>query len=405
MGRFTKKPSVGFIFIILLIDVMGIGILIPVLPDLIIELKGVSTGEAAWYGGLIIGSYGVMQFLFAPLVGALSDKFGRRPILMLSLLGFTLDYLLMALAPTLSWLFLGRIIAGIMGASFATGSAYIADVSPPEKRSQNFGLIGVAFGLGFIIGPFIGGVLGDFGLRTPFFAAAVLTFLNWLYAVFILPESLPVEKRRAFQWKRANPLGNLMNLKRYPLIAGLVTALVFIYIASHAVQSNWSYFTKYRFEWDPPMIGYSLAFVGVLSALVQGGLIRVVIPRFGQARSIYIGMAFYVIGFILFASAEEGWMMYPYMVVYCIGGITNPALQGIMSNQVSDSEQGELQGALTSMMSITSVIGPVVMTSLFAFFTTGQDAIHLPGAPMYLAALLTVVSLALSWRTLRSFKG
>lgn len=396
----NKQAAVGFIFITLLLDVTGIGIIIPVMPSLIMELTGEGLSAASKYGGWLIFAYAFFQFIFSPIVGALSDKYGRRPVLLVSLFGFGLDYILLALAPNLWWLFLGRILSGIMGASFTTGAAYIADVSAPEKRAANFGLIGAAFGLGFIVGPVIGGLLGEFGPRVPFYAAAVLSLLNWLYGLFILPESLTAEKRRAFSWKRANPVGSLINLKRYPVLAGLIFAMVFVYIAAHAVQSTWAYFTMYRFEWGEAEVGYSLGFVGVLSALVQGVLIRWLIPKIGENASVYLGMIFYAIGLVLFSLAGDGWMVYPYMVVYCLGGIAGPALQGIMSNQVPSNEQGELQGALTSTMSATSIIGPPIMTGLFAYFT-GQDApIELPGAPMMLGAILVLIGLFLSWRVL-----
>jgi MFS transporter, DHA1 family, tetracycline resistance protein len=400
-----KKAAVGFIFVTLLIDVIGIGIIIPVLPALIMDLTGAGISQASEYGGWLIFAYAITQFVFAPLVGSLSDRFGRRPILLFSLFGFGIDYLFMAFAPTLAWLFVGRIIAGLMGASFTTGAAYIADVSEPEKRSQNFGLIGVAFGVGFIIGPVAGGLLGQFGPRIPFIAAAVLSLVNWLYGLFILPESLKPENRREFSWKRSNPLGTLINLKRYPVILGLIAAMVFVYIASHAVQSSWTYYTMLKFDWDEAAVGLSLGFVGVLSAIVQGGLIRVVIPKIGQVNSVYLGLVFYFFGLVLFAIAGQGWMMYPFLVVYSLGGFSGPAMQGIMSSQVPDNEQGELQGAMTSMMSATSVIGPPLMTGLFAFFTGSSAPIYFPGAAMMLGALLTMLSLVLSWLALRKFKG
>ena len=400
----NKKAAVGFIFITLLLDVTGIGIIIPVMPSLIMELTGEGLSAASKYGGWLIFAYAFFQFIFSPIVGALSDKFGRRPVLLVSLFGFGLDYILLALAPDLWWLFVGRVISGIMGASFTTGAAYIADVSPPEKRAANFGLIGAAFGLGFIVGPVIGGLLGEFGPRVPFYAAAVLSLLNWLYGFLILPESLPLDKRREFSWKRANPIGSLVNLKRYPVLAGLIFAMFFVYIASHAVQSTWAYFTMYRFDWGEAEVGYSLGFVGVLSALVQGLLIRWLIPKIGQNATVYIGMILYAFGLVLFSMAGEGWMVYPYMVVYCLGGIAGPALQGIMSNQVPSNEQGELQGALTSMMSLTSIIGPPVMTGLFAFFTGPEAPIELPGAPMMLGAALVLIGLFLSWRVLSKMK-
>jgi DHA1 family tetracycline resistance protein-like MFS transporter len=395
-----KDAAVGFIFVTLLLDVVGIGIIIPVLPDLIAEVAHVNNSTSAIYGGYLLVAYSIMQFLFSPFIGALSDRFGRRPVLLFSLFGFGVDYVLMAVAPTLGLLFLGRIIAGVLGASFTTGAAYIADVSSPEKRAQNFGLIGVAFGVGFAVGPMIGGVMGEYGTRVPFLAAAALSLLNWLYGLFILPESLAPENRRAFEWKSINPLSSLTKLKRYPKLSGLIFALVFVYIASHAVQSTWSFFTIEAFDWTKAQIGYSLGGVGVMSLIVQGGLIRIVIPKLGQERSIYLGMVLYTIGLVLFSMANQGWMLYPYLVVYCLGGIAGPALQGLMSNQVGDSEQGELQGSLTSMMSATSIVGPWVMTSLFAYFTSSGAPYYFPGAPMMLGAGLVLVGLFFSYRAL-----
>lgn len=400
----NKNAAVGFIFVTLLLDVIGLGIIIPVIPKLIMELSGESLSESSTIGGWLMFSYAFFQFLFAPLIGGLSDRYGRRPVLLLSLLGFGLDYILLALAPTLSWLFIGRIISGIFGASFTTGSAYIADVSAPEKRAQNFGLIGAAFGLGFIIGPVLGGLLGFYGSRIPFYAAAILTLLNALYGFFILPESLPKEKRRAFKMSRANPIGSIKVFKNNPLILGLLFGLSFIYIASHAVQSTWTFYTMYRFEWDEKLVGYSLGFVGILSALVQGLLIRVLIPKLGQEKAVYVGMLFYTLGLILFGLAFEGWHMYPYLIIYSLGGIAGPALQGIMSNHVADDQQGELQGANTSMMSLTSIIGPPLMTGIFAFYTSSENNLQIPGAPMFLGAFLVVIGTYFSYKALRKVR-
>lgn len=396
-----QSRALIFIFITLLIDVIGIGIIIPVLPQLITSVGGGSLSEAAVYGGWMMLAYSVMQFLFSPVLGNLSDQYGRRPILLISLFGFGVDYILMALAPTLGWLFAGRIIAGIMGASFTTASAYIADISTPEKRAQNFGLIGAAFGLGFIIGPMLGGLLGTYGERVPFIAAAILTFVNWLYGYFVLPESLPVEKRRKFEWKRANPIGSLKHLFRYPVIAGLVASLVLIYVASHATQSTWNFFTMERFQWDAKQVGISLTVVGILVSIVQGYLIRVINPKIGAERSVYVGIALYAIGFFLFSWAFEGWMMYVFLIPYCLGGIAGPALQGIMSTQVPDNEQGELQGGLTSLISVTSIVGPPLMTGIFAFYTSKESSMYFPGAPFLLAGVLTLISGVLAYRSLR----
>ncbi len=385
-----------FIFITILIDVIGLGIIIPVIPKLIQELSGEGLSEASRYGGWLMFSYAIMQFLFSPILGGLSDKFGRRPVLLISLFGLGIDYIFMAWAPSMTWLFLGRIIAGISGASFTTATAYIADISEPEKRAQNFGLVGAAFGLGFIIGPVVGGISAQWGSRIPFIAASVLTLMNFLYGYFFIPESLDSNNRRNFEWKRANPVSSLLNLKRYPAVSSLAACLMLIYIASHAVQSNWSYYTMLKFSWNESMVGYSLGFVGVLVSLVQGGLIRIVIPKIGQVKSIYAGLAFYAIGLLLFAFASSSWMMYAFLIPYCLGGLAGPALQGFISNHVPANEQGELQGALTSLISVTSIIGPVLMNGLFAYFTSAETPYYFPGAPFILASMMIVVSIILA---------
>ncbi len=399
----SRAPALGFIFITILIDCIGFGVIIPVMPALITELAGVGNSEASRLGGYLLFSFAATQFLCAPIMGGLSDQFGRRPVLLASLFGFGLDYVFLAFAPSFAWLFIGRIIAGAMGASFTTAGAYIADISAPEKRAQNFGLIGAAFGLGFIIGPAIGGLLGSYSAKIPFLVAASLSFVNWLYGFFVLPESLKPENRRPFEWRRANPVSSLLNLKRYPLIIGLVASLVCIYIAAHAVQSNWSFYTIEKFKWSPTIIGWSLTAVGVLISAVQGGLIRVAIPAWGQKRSLYIGLGLYSVGLTLFSFATEGWMMFVFLVPYCLGGIAGPALQGIISSQVPASEQGELQGALTGLVSVTSIIGPLLMTQLFSYFTSPTNSIYFPGAPMLMGALLTTISLVLAMRVLANF--
>ena len=398
----SRKAALGFIFVTLLIDVIGLGIIIPVMPSLITELINGDLSTASMYGGWLIFAYAVMQFFFAPILGGLSDRFGRRSVLLISLFGFGVDYLFLAFAPTIGWLFVGRVIAGIMGASITTATAYIADVSPPEKRAQNFGMVGAAFGLGFIIGPVIGGVIGlHFGARAPFIAAACLTLVNWLYGYFILPESLPKENRRPFEWKRANPLGSLLQFRKYPVVLGLVTSIVLIYLSAHATQSTWSYYTMEKFGWNEAWVGYSLGAIGLMIALVQGVLIRIIIPRIGQERSVYIGLGLYCVGFTLFAFATQGWMMFAFLIPYALGGIAGPSLQGIMAGQVNSNEQGELQGALTSLISVTSIVGPPVMTNLFAYFTSSASSIYFPGAPFLMGAVLSLISSLLARRSLK----
>lgn len=393
MKKTQKSAAIGFIFITLLIDITGWGIIIPVVPKLIEELIHADVSEAAKYGGWLSFTYAFIQFVFSPLVGNLSDKYGRRPIILLSLFGFSIDYIFLALSPTIWWLFVGRIIAGITGASVTTASAYIADISTDEDRAKNFGLIGAAFGLGFIIGPVLGGILGHYGSRVPFYAAAVLCMVNFIYGYFVLPESLDKENRRAFDWRRANPIGSLKLLRKHPEISGLVISLILIYIASHAVQSNWSFYTMFRFNWDERMVGISLGVVGLLVGLVQGLLIRWINPLIGDRKSIYYGLLLYGIGMLLFAFATEGWMMFVFLIPYCLGGICGPALQSIITKNIPSNEQGELQGALTSLMSATSIIGPPLMTNLFYYFTHKAAPFQFPGAPFFLAFLLFIASI------------
>ncbi len=390
-----RNAALIFIFITLLIDITGIGIIVPVIPRLIQDLTGEGLSNAALYGGWLMFIYSIMQFVFSPILGGLSDQYGRRPVLLGSLFGFGLDYIFCAFASGIGWLFLARVIAGIFGASFTTAGAYIADVSPPEKRAQNFGLIGAAFGLGFILGPMIGGLLGQYGARVPFLVSAALSLLNCLYGYFVLPESLKPENRRPFDWKRANPVGSLRHLQKYPVIFGLIIPLVLIYIAGYATQSTWTYFTMEKFGWDEKWVGYSLAFVGLMAAIVQGGLTRTIIPKLGNTKSIYWGLICYAVSFIMYAFADQGWMMFAITVLSALGGLATPALQAIMSNQVPANEQGELRGALTSLMSLTAVIGPVMMTSLFAYFTSSGSPIQFAGAPFMLGAVLTILSLVM----------
>lgn len=397
----SRKAAIGFIFLTLLIDVTGLGLIIPVFPSLISKMINGDISDASKWGGWLTFVYAIMQFICAPVMGALSDKYGRRPVLLVSLLGFGVDYLFLSFAPTIGWFFVGRVIAGITGASFTTASAYIADISTDENRAQNFGMIGAAFGLGFILGPTLGGLLGELGDRVPFFVAAGLSLLNALYGYFVLPESLPKENRRKFEWKRANPLGSLLHLKKFPSIGGLIIALILVYIAGHAVQSNWTFFTIEKFGWSKKLIGISLGMFGLLIALVQAGLIRIVTPKLGNEKTVFSGLAFYTIGMLLFAFANETWLMFLFMVPYCLGGIAGPALQAIISGQVPSNEQGELQGALTSLMSVTSVIGPPLMTNLFSYFTKPSAPVHFAGAPFLMGALLFLASTFIAYATLK----
>lgn len=398
----NRKAAIGFIFITLMIDITGLGLIIPVMPKLIEELTGKGISVASEYSGWLMFAFAIMQFIFAPILGGLSDKYGRRPILLISLFGFALDYLFLSFAGTIFLLFVGRAFAGITGASFTTATAYIADISTNENRAKNFGMVGAAFGLGFIIGPVIGGLLGSFGPRVPFMVAAGLTFINFLYGYFILPESLDAAHRRPFDWKRANPIGSLVSLKNHPALGGLAISLLLIYLAAHAVQSNWSFFVIEKFNWSEAMIGISLGVVGVLVALVQGGLIRYTSPKLGNEKSIYIGLLLYALGLLLFAFASQSWMMFVFLIPYCLGGIAGPALQAVMTNNVPANAQGELQGALTSLISLTSIIGPPIMTGLFAYFTKPSAPVHFSGASFLLGAILMFASAVISFRALHS---
>lgn len=396
-----RPPALGFIFVTILLDVIGLGLIIPVVPKLIEQLTGEGLSRASEYSGWLTFAYASAQFCFAPVVGGLSDKLGRRPVLLAALLGLGLDYVFLSFAPTLAWLFVGRVIAGITGASFTTATAYIADISTPEKRAQNFGLVGAAFGVGFIIGPAMGGLLAGFGSRVPFMAAAGLSLCNFLYGFFVLPESLVPAQRRAFEWRRANPVASLLRLRNYPAVLGLVAALVLLYLAGSATQSVWTFYTMLKFGWTERLVGISLAVVGLFSGLVQGGLVRVVIPRLGAARAIIIGLLCYAVGFVLFAFASRGWLMLVFLAPYCLGGLAGPALQGTISGQVPANEQGELQGSLTSLISATGVVGPLLMTYLFGYFTRPTAPVQFPGAPFLLGAVLTLLSVGLAVRSLR----
>ena len=402
-----KKAAVGFIFITILIDIIGFGIIIPVLPQLLQQLMHVTDrtdisaiSKPAIFLTLI---YGLMQFIFAPILGSLSDRYGRRPVLLFSLLGFGLDYIFLAFAPSIGWLFLGRMISGITGASITTASAYMADISNEKNRAQNFGMIGAAFGLGFIIGPMLGGLLGELGTRIPFLVAAGLALVNALYGYFVLPESLDMEHRRAIDFKKANPISSLLKFKKYPAVLGLIFSLLLIYISAHAVQSNWSFANINKFGWSPKMIGISLAVVGVLVSLVQGLLIRVVNPRLGNEKSVYIGIALYALGLTLFAFATQGWMMFLFLVPYCLGGISGPALQALISAHVPKNEQGELQGSLTGLQSLTTIFGPSMMIGLTSYFSIKNDPSHIyfPGAAFLLGAFFMLLSAIIAYWVLK----
>ncbi len=396
--RAKRGASVAFIMVVLLLDTLGIGLIIPVLPRLIDEIAPGDLADASRYYGALVALYSTMQLVFAPVLGALSDRFGRRAVILSSLLGAALNYLLLALAPNLAWLVVGRILAGITGASFSAATAYIADVTPAEKRASAFGLIGTAFGLGFIVGPALGGLLGDLSLRAPFLAAAALNGLNVVYGLFVLPESLLPENRRPFSLARANPFGALSSLTRNRVLLGLTGTIVCGYMAQMILQCSWALHTQARFGWRPIDIGISLAVVGVASALVQAGLIRVAIPRIGERRAVLVGLVFSVTGYVAMACATEGWMMYVLIFPFSIGGLAGPATQAILTREVGASEQGELQGTLVSLQSLTAIVGPLLATSLFARFAPEDAVPRIPGAPFFAAAALNALGFALAWR-------
>ncbi|MBK0379072.1 TCR/Tet family MFS transporter [Mucilaginibacter segetis] len=396
------KAALGFIFVTLFIDVLGLGIIIPILPKLLQQLANVDVSMASQYSGYLTFTYASMQFLFAPVLGNLSDRFGRRPILLGSLFGFGIDYLFMAFAPSIIWLFVGRFIAGITGASTTTATAYIADVSTGNKRAANFGLVGAASGLGFILGIGLGGFLGAISIKLPFIVAAGLALLNALYGFFLLPESLPLKNRRRFEWKRANPVGSLLRIRNYSMaISTLITAYTLVYIGQKAVESTLPFYVIEKFKWTLHSISALGIFIGVLIASIQGGLVRFTIPKFGLQKNILAGITFYGIGLILIAFNNTGWLMYVYMIPYCLGGIGGTALQGFITEHVAPNEQGELQGALTSLTSVTTVIGPLLMTSLFHHFTDKTVPVYFPGAPFLMGAVLMFVAILL---TVRSFR-
>ena len=396
-----RKPALGFVFVTLFLDILGIGLIIPILPKLIESLCGGKASSAASIYGALAALYALMQFLFAPVLGSLSDRFGRRTVILGSLLGSGLDYILLAFAPTLPWFFLGRIIAGITGANITATSAYIADVSPPEKRAGNFGLIAAAFGLGFIAGPALGGLLGNVGLRVPFIVAAVLTLLNWVYGFFVLPESLPRDLRRKFSWGRANPVGSLVALKRYPVVLGLAGTFFLVNLAQQAIHSTWVLYTGYRYHWTSKQVGLSLAIVGLMAAVVQGVFARRIIPALGERRAILIGLTNGTLVMIAYGLATQGWMIYVVLVVGSLGAIATPAIQGLISRGVPLNEQGAVQGSLASIASVAGIVGPVLATSLFGYFISARAPVHIPGMAFFSGSFLLFCSLLLAARSFR----
>lgn len=401
-----RKAAMLFIFITLLIDILGIGIIIPVLPELIKELVGgdltdpaAIASRASMWGGIIGASYAITQFFFAPIIGALSDRFGRRPILLMSMFGLGIDYLVQYSAPNLAWLFAGRIFAGIMGASFTTANAYIADISTDENRARNFGLLGVAFGVGFALGPAFGGLLGAQSLRLPFLVAAGLSLVNWLYGYFVLPESLAPENRSPFTASKMNPFATLVKMKKYPIVAGLAVAIFFVSLAQRGLENVWVYFTSFRYGWNELTNGLALGLVGITAILVQGGMVRPIIKRFGERKAVLYGISIAVLAFMGYAFATKGWMVYCVIIFGSLGGVAGPAIQSIVAKSVGPSEQGQMQGAITSLRSVTSIFAPLIFTSgLFSYFTSAKAPVILPGIPFFAGGLLNIVALIVIYR-------
>ena len=391
-----------FIFVTMFIDILGLAIIVPILPELIGELLGRDTSSTGRYLGVIVAVYALMQFLFAPVLGALSDRFGRRPIILISLFGFGIDYLIQGWAPSIGWLFVGRFIAGVMGASITTANAYIADVSTPDTRARNFGFVGVAFGLGFTLGPALGGVLGAIHLRLPFFVAAALALVNGLYGFFVLPESLALEHRRPVSFANMNPMASLRRLRAYPLVAGLAFAVLFSSLAQRGMENVWVLHAGYRYGWNTQTNGLTLALVGVMAILVQGLLVRPTVRRLGERRTIMLGLTVSTLAFLGYGLASDGWMVLVIIVFGALAGLAMPAIQGLVAGTVGPSEQGEIQGALTSLTSLTSIFAPLIFTAgLFSFFTSDAAPMALPGAPFLLGSILFAVSLVVLMRLFR----
>lgn len=397
----TPAPSVGsaaFIFILIMVafDFLAFGIIAPVLPDLIRSYEGGDFARASSIGGLFGLAWATMQFIFSPILGAWSDRFGRRPVILISCFGLGIDYVIMALAPSLRWLLLGRIISGITTSNVATAFAYVTDVTKPGERAKPFGMISAAFGLGFVIGPAVGGWLGNINLRFPFWVAAALSLANAVYGYFVLPESLAPEKRAKSAWHMANPLGSLKLLRSHPELAGLSAVVTLYYLAHNSLPSMWAYYTEYRYAWSRKDVGTSLALVGVCAAIVSGALVGPIVKRFGERRSLLSGLAFGTMGFAGFALAARGWMLMAMVPFIALWGIAAPAIQSLMARHVDPSSQGKLQGAINSLRAITGMAGPVLFTQIFALAISPQYGFHLPGAPYYLAAVLLGASLLLA---------
>ncbi|MEO0368257.1 MAG: TCR/Tet family MFS transporter [Pseudomonadota bacterium] len=393
-----------FIIFTVTLDAMGVGLIMPVMPDLIREVSNTDLSNAAFWGGLLTFTYALMQFLFGPLIGNLSDRFGRRPVLIISLICMGLDYFVMALAPTLWLLFLARAVSGIAGATYSTAAAYLSDISAKGERAANFGLIGAAFGIGFVLGPAIGGLLGEYGIRTPFIAAGVLAILNALFGYFVLPETLRPAQRRTFEWQRANPFAALLRLRHLPTIGSLML-VVFVYsVANHVYPTIWSFYTIEQFQWSLGTVGLSLAIYGVCSATVQVAVLPRMLKYWGEYTTIRVGLLVSLLSFLFLSVIDVGWMIFISMPITAIGAVVGPSLQGMMADRVGDNEQGELQGIFSSVVAISMIFSPLLMTNVFKEFTEDGAVYYLPGAPFAAAAVLAVISAIIFYRAMRSDK-
>ena len=399
------RLAFAFIFVTVLLDSIGFGIIMPVVPHLIMDISGNTLTDAARISGLLMFTFASMQFIASPMLGNLSDHYGRRPVLLFSLFAMGCNYILMGWAPTLAWLFLGRLISGVSASTYGTANAYIADTFPPEQRAQHFALLGAAFGTGFVVGPTIGGVLGEFGPRMPFYAAAGLAFINVAYGLLVLPESLKFEHRRRFVLARANPLGAFRQLVRYPVVIALIIVYFFYMLGHFALPSVWAFFTIEKFDWSPRDIGISLSFVGVSMIFVQAYLIRKVLPLWGPVTTAIVGLVATTVSFVGYAFIPHAWMMYVVIAIGALQGFVTPSIQSIMSGQVPANAQGELQGAIGSMSGLVAIISPPFMTEVFAYFSSGNAFVHFPGAPFFASAVLTIMALVLLVRTVRIHVG
>ena len=391
----ARRAALAFIFVTVLIDILSFGIIIPVLPHLIVELVGGSIAKAAVWSSAFGTLFMLMQFVCSPIQGALSDRFGRRTVILISSFGLGIDFIVMALAPVLWLLFLGRAVSGICAASFSTANAYIADIVPREKRAASFGMLGAAFGIGFIVGPALGGLLGDISIRLPFWAAAFLALMNFCYGYFVLPESLPPERRSArIDWRHANPLGSLVLLRRYPQVFALAAVFFLLALAQFSINSTYVLYTDFRYGWGPQAVGYTLALVGLCTAIVQAGLVRRLLPKLGERRMILAGLSFAGIGYLVMCFAPDAWIFVAGIPFLCLGGLAGPPAQSLVTHQVDPHEQGRLQGALTSLQSLAGIFGPALFANLFALFISDHAPVrHLPGVAFALAAVLVFAAL------------